>query len=282
MEHYAFQAQVNRIAPVGLVPDGLRIDVGFAGSVTDGPLAGSAIEGVDYLLIRPDGIAVIDAREMITAGDGAAASAHAEGFIVPPFEMPPLDALLEPDFAWPDVDLPIHGSARLQSAAPGMAVVNRRVYGFTGSVNMATGALVVRATSLEAPSASPVELLEGGYRAFAAGDIPAVLALFDPGIAWHEPGRNPVAGDYKGHDEVVGFFGRLMEGSGGSFRLDVHDVVAAGDRVLALVTEHASRHGAQMAVGAVHSWGFADGVFTEFSNYYADQAAVDAFWSAEA
>lgn len=282
MLNYAFQAQVNRIAPIGLVPEGLRIDVGFAGAMTDGDLAGSSIEGVDYLLIRPDGVAVIDARELVVAGDGAATSVHAEGYIVPPFDMPPLEALLDPDFAWPDVDLPIHGSARLQSAAPALAAVNRRVYGFNGSVNMATGSLTVRAASVAEDASSPVEVLRAGYRAFAAGDIPAVLAVSDPDIAWHEPGRNPVAGDYKGHDEVVGFFAKLMEASGGTFALDVHHIVAAGDRVLALVTEHATRDGSPLSVSAVHAWRFAGGKVTEFTNHYSDQAAVDAFWSAGA
>lgn len=279
MQHYAFQAQLNRIAPIGLVPEGLRIDVGFGGAMTEGDLAGSSIEGVDYLLIRRDGVAVIDARELVVAGDGAAMSVHAEGYIVPPFEMPPLEALLEPDFAWPDVDLPLHGSARLQSSAPGLAAVNHLVYGFNGSVNMATGSLIVRARSLDEDASDPVEVLQSGYQAFAAGDIPAVLAVFDPSIAWHQPGRNPVAGEYKGHDEVVGFFGKLMEASGGTFGLDVHHIAAAGDRTLALVTEHASRDGSQMSVSAVHAWRFANGKFTEFSNHYSDQAAVDAFWT---
>jgi len=67
MDGYSFQAQVTRIAPIGLVPGGLRSDVGFTGTLTDGPLVGSTIEGVDYLLIRHDGVAVIDARELITA-----------------------------------------------------------------------------------------------------------------------------------------------------------------------------------------------------------------------
>ena len=145
MDGYSFQAQVTRIAPVGLVPAGLRSDVGFAGTITAGPLAGSTIEGVDYLLIRPGGVAVIDARELITAADGTTVSAHAEGYIVPPFETPDLRVLLDPSFSWPDADLPMHGSVRLQSAAPALDVVNRRVYSFTGAVNMARGSLVVTA-----------------------------------------------------------------------------------------------------------------------------------------
>jgi hypothetical protein len=95
-------------------------------------------------------VAVIDARELITAPDGTAASAHAEGYIVPPFEMPDLRALFDPSFSWPDTDLPLHGSARWQSAAPALEVVNRSVYSFTGVVNMARGSLVVTARRINA------------------------------------------------------------------------------------------------------------------------------------
>lgn len=148
MDSYSFQAQVTRISPVGLVPEGLRIDVGFAGTVSDGPLSGSAIEGIDYLLIRSDGVAVIDARELVAGAGAVAAAIHAEGYVVPPFEMPELSALVDPSFAWPDVDLPLHGSARMQSAMPALASVNWTVFAFTGSVNMANGSLLVRARAI--------------------------------------------------------------------------------------------------------------------------------------
>lgn len=148
MDGYSFQAQLNRIAPVGMLPGGLRIDVGFSGTVTDGPLAGQSIDGVDYLLIRPDGVAVIDAHELINGTEGASASIHAQGYIVPPFEMPELSVLLDPSFAWPDVEMPLHGSARPQTALPAMQAANHTVYAFRGSVNMARGLLLVRARAI--------------------------------------------------------------------------------------------------------------------------------------
>lgn len=153
MDAYAFTAQLTRIAPVGIVPAGLRIDVGFTGRVTDGPLAGATIEGIDYVVIRPDGVAVIDARELVTSAEGVTVALHAEGYIVAPFPMPPLAALAAPDFAWPDAELSLHGAARAESAAPQLVPANRTVYGFTGTVNMATGVLQVAARSLAAAPA---------------------------------------------------------------------------------------------------------------------------------
>ena len=150
MDGYGFQAQVNRIAPVGLVPEGLRIDLGFAGTLTEGTLTGAAIDGTDYLLIRPDGVAVVDARELVTGADGTTASVRVDGYIVPPFQMPELPALLDPSFSWPDADLPMHGSARWQSAAPALDAVNRSVYACTGTVNMARGSIVVTGQPIRA------------------------------------------------------------------------------------------------------------------------------------
>lgn len=141
MDGYSFQAQLNRISPVGLVSGGLRIDIGFAGNITAGKLMGSSIEGVDYLLIRPDGVGVLDARELIAASDGSRVGAHAEGYVVAPFAMPELSTLMDPGFTWPDIELPRHGSVWLQSGSPGFEAMNRRVYSFTGTVNMARGSL---------------------------------------------------------------------------------------------------------------------------------------------
>lgn len=277
MDHYSFQAQLTRISPVGLTPDGLRIDLGFAGTVTAGPWTGCAIEGIDYLCIRPDGIAVIDARELVSGEQGVMGALNAEGYVVPPFEMPPLPALLDPAFTWPDVELPLHGSARIQTAQSASEAANHTVFAFTGSVNMSQGALTVSARAIaEHPGAV---LLNRAYQAFAAGDIPAVLAAFAADIDWHVPGSSPVAGHYRGRDAVAGFFGQLAGRSGGSFRLDVHDVTAAGDRVVALVTEHAEANGARLAARAVHVWRVGDGGVAEFTDYYHDQASVNVFWS---
>ena len=76
------------------------------------------------------------------------------------------------------------------------------------------------------------DLLRQGYQAFATDDIDTVLSLFAQDIVWHMAGTSQLAGDYRGHQQVVGFFGRIMELSGGTFRLDIHDVLAV-DRFFA-------------------------------------------------
>jgi ketosteroid isomerase-like protein len=87
------------------------------------------------------------------------------------------------------------------------------------------------------------DLIRGGYDAFGQGDIAAVLRMLDPEVVWHVPGRSPLSGDYKGHDDVVGFFGRTMELSGRTFKIDIDAVLAEGERVVVLCTVSAERHG---------------------------------------
>ena len=55
------------------------------------------------------------------------------------------------------------------------------------------------------------DLIVRGYDAFDRGDVGTVLEILDPNIHWHVPGRSPLSGDYKGHDEVVGFFTTTQE-----------------------------------------------------------------------
>jgi len=127
---------------------------------------------------------------------------------------------------------------------------------------------------------SNAELLRSGYEAFAAGDVPAVLALFSEDIIWHAPGRNPISGDYTGHNEVVGFFQTLGERSNGTFHLVVHDIVDSGeDKVVALVTETGERNGISLHSSSVHVWRMHDGKAASFQAYQADDHHWDEFWA---
>jgi ketosteroid isomerase-like protein len=129
-------------------------------------------------------------------------------------------------------------------------------------------------------SRSNAEILRTGYEAFAAGDVPAVLAIFSEDIAWRVPGRNPLSGDYTGHDAVLGFFQALGERSNGTFALDVNDILDNGeDKVVAVVTETAERKGARLASLSVHLWHFEDGKATSFQALMNDNYEVDEFWA---
>ncbi|MEU9497709.1 nuclear transport factor 2 family protein [Streptomyces sp. NPDC048196] len=123
------------------------------------------------------------------------------------------------------------------------------------------------------------ELIVGAYGAFGAGDIPTVLRSFAEDITWHVPGRSPLSGDYRGHQELVGFFGRVMELSGGSFRIQIDDVLTDESRVVVLCTVSAERNGRTWSSPEVHAWEVADGKAVAFREFQGDQQTEDEFWS---
>jgi ketosteroid isomerase-like protein len=126
------------------------------------------------------------------------------------------------------------------------------------------------------------EAIRGGYDAFARGDMQGALAVFSPDIFWHVPGRGPLSRDYRGHADVLGFFQLFMDLSGGTFRIQIDDVLAQGDRVVVLCTESARRGGRNWSSPQVHLWTMRDGRASVFWQFQGDQQTEDEFWSTPA
>ena len=124
-----------------------------------------------------------------------------------------------------------------------------------------------------------LDLIVPGYDAFSRGDIPTVLGIFDPNIQWHVPGRSPLSGDYKGHDEVIAFFSKTHELSAGTFSIEINDVLANGQLVVVLCTASAQRLGQHWSSPEVHVWRVVNGRAVEFREYQGDQQTEDEFWS---
>jgi len=138
------------------------------------------------------------------------------------------------------------------------------------------------ATTETTKSAENAALIRSGYEAFSRGDVQAVLSLFDNDILWHVPGRGPLSHDYHGPSEVLGFLQHFTELSGGTFRIQVDDVLANDDKVVVLCTESAQRGGQSWSSPQVHVWTVKDGHVAKFWQYQGDQQAEDEFWSREA
>ena len=106
---------------------------------------------------------------------------------------------------------------------------------------------------------SNAALIVSGYEAFSRGDVQSVLAVFAEDISWHVPGRGPLSRDYRGHTELLGFFDHFMRLSDGTFRLQIDEVFAKGDRVVILCTETAQRGSRSWSSPQVHVWTVKDG-----------------------
>jgi uncharacterized protein len=87
------------------------------------------------------------------------------------------------------------------------------------------------------------ELVRRAYEAFQRGDLDALRDYVAPDIKYHVPGRNQVAGDFEGVDAVLDLFRRVAELSGGTYRVELHDILSNDEHVVALARQSASNAG---------------------------------------
>ena len=123
------------------------------------------------------------------------------------------------------------------------------------------------------------DLVRRGYEAFAKADMETLRELFDPEIVWHFPGRSVLAGDHRGADAVLGFFGRTAELTAGTFRVEVHEVVADDQHTVGLHLATGEREGRTLDDREVLVFHVRDGTVVEVWQYLEDQYAYDEFFS---
>ena len=112
------------------------------------------------------------------------------------------------------------------------------------------------------------------YGAVSVGDMETFGSLMAEDVVWHVPGTSSMSGDYKGKAEVIGGLNRLAEFTQGTFRQDIHDVVANDEHAVALIElswEKPKRfRGREVRVFHMH-----DGTVTEVWFHPEDPAASD-------
>ena len=112
----------------------------------------------------------------------------------------------------------------------------------------------------------------------AGGTDWAAEAMADD-IVWHVPGRGAYAGPHRGKDAVLAFFSRVIPGLE-TFKIEVHDVVATDEHVVALVHYDHRRDGhAFSQLGAEVFHVNEAGKITAFWALIDDTSAFDEFFA---
>lgn len=124
-----------------------------------------------------------------------------------------------------------------------------------------------------------LERARAGYEAFAQGDMTTLNDLLSDDIVWHAAGNNTISGDYVGKEAVFGLLARIGQETGGSFKNEIHDLLANDKHGVALVNISAARGDKTIEGRSIHVFHMTDGKMTEFWVYPEDRAAMDAFWS---
>ena len=162
---YRFEGRLTFV-PIGLVAEGLRMANPFAGIVTEGILEGGHLWGTDHLLVLKDGVSVIDAQKIVVADDRRLYE-HVHGYCIPPagFSVPPLETLLDSNFAWPDAVFPIVGFSTFRTAIPELAHLNRARARIDGWCSFADGRLAVstRLVDHDATAPKPTRWIEADW-----------------------------------------------------------------------------------------------------------------------
>ena len=122
------------------------------------------------------------------------------------------------------------------------------------------------------------ELVRTGYEAFLGGDFAALNELFADDIEWHAPGRSQVSGDFRGKDEVFTQFAKVFELTGGTFQLQIHDVLGNDEHVVVLARATGQIGDRSLDDNSVQVFHITDGKVTEQWLHPGDVYASDEFW----
>ncbi len=123
------------------------------------------------------------------------------------------------------------------------------------------------------------ELLRKGYEAFGKGDMAVLTELFAADCVWHVPGDSQISGEHRGREAVFAAFAKTVELSGGSFKIELHDVLANDEHAVALTRATGSRQGKQLSSLDADVYHMSNGKVTEFWSFAEDQRLTDEFWS---
>ena len=114
-----------------------------------------------------------------------------------------------------------------------------------------------------------IESAKEAYAHFATGNIPAVLAIFDPAIEWHECKGMPFVKDegiYIGADAIVTNVFMNLPVFFDGFNIAVSEIFDAGDKVVMVGYYQGTNKatGNAFKANATHVWTFKGGKLIRF------------------
>jgi ketosteroid isomerase-like protein len=117
-----------------------------------------------------------------------------------------------------------------------------------------------------------------GYKAFGEADMETLRSIYTADVVHSQPGHNQTSGEYKGVDQVLGFYGQLFELSGGTISVDLTSLKTEGDKLVAVHRTKALRDGKTLDVDETIEFSFSGDKVSRLDGGYTDQSSVDAFW----
>jgi ketosteroid isomerase-like protein len=114
--------------------------------------------------------------------------------------------------------------------------------------------------------------------AFRSGNDALLASLIDDDVVWHVPGKHGMAGDIRGRDALLAWFGELKSKG---FWLNEHDVMGSDEHVCALSIMGTRRDGVDVQTRVVSVFHYREGRQTERWFYPEEPVAWDTIFADE-
>lgn len=120
------------------------------------------------------------------------------------------------------------------------------------------------------------------FAAINGGNTDWLTEHVDADAVFHQGGRFPTAGTYRGRDAIFGHMLEFFTLVDFSMTMTLHDVAATDDHVIALVRVSVDYRGRHLDFDEAHVWHVRDGRATELWAVPKDPYEVDDFFAAAA
>lgn len=128
-------------------------------------------------------------------------------------------------------------------------------------------------------SAANEATVRRGYDAFSKGDMDTLRSIMTPDVVHVVPGNSQVAGEYKGIDEVLGYYQKLFELSSGNLTVDIKTVTSEDpDKVVVVHHDKAQREGKTYDSDETLTFTFSGDKIARLEESHPNLAEWDAFW----
>jgi ketosteroid isomerase-like protein len=125
-----------------------------------------------------------------------------------------------------------------------------------------------------------LDAVRKGYAAFNTGDIATLKTVLAHDCVQHAPGKSQLAGEYKGIEAVLGYYGKVAELTDNTFRADLIEAHSDGrSHVTALHQITATRNGVTRVTRGSILFTFLGDRATDLLEMHSDLAGDDAFFA---
>jgi ketosteroid isomerase-like protein len=129
----------------------------------------------------------------------------------------------------------------------------------------------------EHPNATAIRQM---FQAFREADAETLRELIPDDIVWRFPGRRgKLAGEHRGRDAVFTFLLNVQTLTGGTFHLDLTDVIANDRYAVAIFRGHGTRDGKTLDNPTCLRIEMENGKAREIWEFVWDLYEVDEFWA---